>query len=122
MFWEALPYYLSIGMSADEYWNASAFLAKSYREAYKLKARQANEQMWLQGQYIYAGLVSVFSDVFGKKGGKKPEYPKEPYDLGLLTDAEKAEKAKREREKIIASLTAWKKAWDNAKAKSGETR
>lgn len=78
--------------------------------------------MWLQGQYIYAGLVSVFSDVFGKKGGKKTEYPKEPYDLGLLTDAEKGEKAKREREKIIASLTAWKKAWDNAKAKSGDTR
>lgn len=77
--------------------------------------------MWLQGQYIYAGLVSVFSRAFGNKSGKKAEYPKEPYDLGLLTDKEKEDKAQTEREKIIASLSAWKKAWDR-QYKSGERK
>lgn len=99
-------------MSADDFWNASPLLAKSYREAFKLKSRQRNEMAWLQGQYIYAGLVSVFSSAFGEKGRKKQEYPKEPYDLGLLTEVEKEDRARKEREKIIASLTQWKKMWD----------
>lgn len=49
---------------------------------------------------------------FGKKGSKKAQYPKVPFDMGLNTEAEKREKAKREREKIIENLTLWKKAWD----------
>ena len=76
--------------------------------------------MWLQGGYVYAALKSSLSDAFGSKGNKRIEYPKDPYDLGLLTEAEKAEKARTEREKIIASLTAWKKMWDKRNAKSGE--
>ena len=108
-------------MTADEFWNASPFLAKAYREAHKLTQRQRNEYAWLQGLYIQAAVGAVVSGAMGAKGGKKPEYPKEPIDLGLETEAEKRDKVERERQKIIASLTAWKKAWDKAKAKSGET-
>jgi len=112
---------LSIGMTADEFWNASPLLARAYREAHKLTQRQRNEFAWLQGLYIYKAVAMVVGDAIGSKGKKRPEYPKEPVDLGLETEAEKRERAERERQKIIASLTAWKKAWDKAKAKSGET-
>lgn len=68
--------------------------------------------------YVRAALAEVISNALGGKG-KKPEYPKEPIDLGLETEQEKQDKAKREREKIIANLTAWKKMWDR-RTKSGE--
>lgn len=69
--------------------------------------------------YIRSALQEVISSAIGSKGGKKPEYPKQPIDLGLETEQEKQSKAEREREKIIANLTAWKKMWDR-QAKSGE--
>lgn len=69
--------------------------------------------------YIRSALAEVISSAIGGKG-KKPEYPKEPIDLGLETEEEKRIKAEREREKIIANLTLWKKAWDR-RTKSGET-
>lgn len=107
-------------MTADEFWNASPLLAKAYREAHKLTQRQRNEFAWLQGLYICNAVGVAVGGTFGGKGKKKPEYMKEPVDLGLETEAEKRGKAERERQKIIASLTAWKKAWDKEKAKSGE--
>lgn len=111
---------MSIGMTADEFWNASPFLATAYLEAHKLRQRQRNEYAWLQGLYIYNAVGAVVSSALGGKG-KKPEYMKEPVDLGLETEQEKKAKAQREREKIIASLTAWKKSWDKAH-KSGEKK
>lgn len=102
-------------MTTDEYWYASPLLAKAYREAHKLRQRQQNEFAWLQGLYIYSAVGTVVGGAMGSKGKKKPEYPKQPVDLGLETEAEKREKAERERQKIIASLTAWKKSWDKRK-------
>lgn len=107
-------------MTADEFWYASPLLAKAYLEANKLKQRQRNEYAWLQGLYIYNAVGAVVKSALGSKG-KKPEYLKEPVDLGLETEAEKEAEAQREREKIIANLTAWKKAWDKAH-KSGEKK
>ncbi len=108
-------------MTADEFWNASPLLAKAYLEAHKLKQRQRNEYAWLQGLYIYNAVGAVVGGALSGRGRKKPEYMKEPVDLGLETEAEKEFKAQREREKIIANLTAWKKAWDKAH-KSGEKK
>lgn len=106
-------------MTNDEYWYAPPRLAVAYRDAHKLRMRQQNEQSWLQGMYIRSALAEVISNALGGKG-KKPEYPKEPIDLGLETEQEKQNKAEREREKIIANLTLWKKAWER-RTKSGET-
>ena len=112
---------MSIGMTTDEFWNASPFLAKAYREAHKLKQRQRNEFAWLQGLYICNAVGVAVGNILGGKGKKKNDYMKEPVDLGLETEAEKRNKAEREKQKIIASLTAWKKAWDKAH-KSGEKK
>ena len=106
-------------MTADEYWYAPPRLAVAYRDAHKLRMRQLNEQAWLQGLYTRSALAEIISSAIGGKGSKKPEYPKEPIDLGLETEEEKRIKAEREREKIIANLTLWKKAWDR-RTKSGE--
>ena len=106
-------------MTADEFWCASPLLATAYRDAYKLRQRHENDLAWLQGVYFYSALGSVIGNMFGGKGSKKQEYFRKPLEMGLETEAEKADRVQREREKIIANLTLWKKMWD-AQHKSGE--
>lgn len=106
-------------MTADEFWHKPPLLAKACREAYKLRVRHENETAWMQGAYIMNAVQAAISNTFGKKGGKKTKYLEKPFDLGLETQREKAIKAKQERDKIIASLSAWKMSWD-LRQKSGE--
>lgn len=107
-------------MTADEFWDASPLLAGAYREAHKLKQRQRNEYAWLQGLYFFSGVNAAVGNTFGGGKGKKLDYFKHPVDLGLETEIEQADKVRREREKIIANLTIWKKMWDARGKKSGE--
>jgi hypothetical protein len=107
-------------MTADEFWNASPFLATAYLNAHKLRQRQRNEYAWLQGMYVYSAVSTVVSNALSSRGGKKAEYIKRPVDLGLETEAEKRARVEREREKLIANLTAWKKSWDAHEKKRGE--
>ena len=44
-FYENLPYYLSIGMTWDEYWNDDCLKAKYYRKADKLRRKQRNQEL-----------------------------------------------------------------------------
>ena len=116
-----MPFYLSIGMTADEYWYAPPILAKCYREAHKLKQRQRNEYAWLQGLYVYDAVGAVVGSALSGRGGKKMEYLNEAIDIGLETEQEKKAKIQRERDKLIANLDAFKKMWDLREQKSGET-
>lgn len=116
-----MPYYLSIGMTADEFWFAPPRLAAVYREAHKLKRRQRNEYAWLQGLYIYDAVGAVISSALSGRNGKKAEYFHEPVDIGLKTEQEKQAEYEREREKLIANLNAFKAMWDLREQKSGET-
>jgi len=80
-FYEQFPFYLSIGMSADEYWNQDCNLTKYYRKAFELKQDRKNEELWLQGMYIYEAIndASPILHAFAKKGTKPYPYPKQPY-------------------------------------------
>lgn len=99
---------MSIGMSYEDYWYASPYLVIAYKKAYDLKRRQINEQMWVQGMYIYEALSVALGNMFGKKGSRKRDYPKEPYDLFNKSDREIQLDAEKERQKAINSLDALK--------------
>lgn len=92
-------------MSYDEYWNSEGIIAKYYREANELKRRQRNQELWLQGAYIYEALCDVapILQAFAKKGTKVQPYASEPYPL--------SEKEQRERElaKEKEKMEAWRK-------------
>lgn len=106
-------------MTADEFWFGHPNLVTAYREAWKLKVRHENEFAHLQGFYVHAAVAVALANSFGKKGSKREKYIN-PVDLGLDTAAEKEVKAQKAREKIVASLTAWKKMWDKQHELSGE--
>lgn len=95
IFDKVLPYYLSIGMTADEFWHGDVHLAKAYREAYKLRRKDENFNLWLQGRYIYEALccASPLFRSFGKGTIKAHDYADKPYDL-YEEDRKKTEETK----------------------------
>ena len=82
-FYDQFPYYLSVGMSPEQYWDGDPMLAKYYRKADELKRKRRNEELWLQGLYIYEALcdVSPVLNAFAKKGTKPRPYADHPYAL-----------------------------------------
>lgn len=92
---ELFPHYLAIGMTEEQYWDKDSRLVVAYRKADELKMNRKNQEMWLQGAYIYDALcrVSPIFRSFAKKGTKPMPYPSEAYSL-----TEKQVEIKREEE------------------------
>lgn len=99
-----LPFYLSIGMPADEFWNGDVELVKSYRKAYELKRKQMNERLWLQGMYFYEAICDaspLIRAAFGKGEVKAVPYSKEPYPLTGKEIRERREREAKQRQQEI---------------------
>ena len=104
IFTELCPYYMSIGMSYDDFWNGDVYMVKAYRKADELRERRRNQELWLQGMYVYEALCDA-SPLFRfsmKKGAIKPEpYPKEPYPITAAEAREREEREARVREERL---------------------
>ena len=102
IFLAKFPYYLSIGMTEEQYWDRDCTLGKSYRKAEELRKERVNQEMWLQGMYIYDAIsrLSPILRAFAKKGTKAQPYVEEAYPINKKTVEEaelKKEKAKSEK-------------------------
>lgn len=105
-FKQHLPFYLSIGMTYDQYWDGDCELPKFYRQAHELRLRQTNHHLWLQGMYFYEALcdVSPILHAFAEKGTKPHPYPSKPY---AVSRQEMQEQAETNRRKAKAVFEAW---------------
>lgn len=85
------PYYIALGMTEEQYFDGDMALTKYYREAFEIKRKMKNQELWLQGLYFYEALldVSPLLNAFAKKGTKAHKYPNEPY---VLTEKEQKER------------------------------
>lgn len=115
LFEHECPYYMSYGMSFDEFWYGDPYLAKFYREAYKLKMRYDDVFMWKQGMYIYEALcdVSPILHAFSKKGAKPLQYRTRPMSEELKenkTEKEKEIEVKNEQLKARIFFENWARA------------
>ncbi len=84
-------------------------LVKSYREAYELRRRERNHDLWLQGLYIYNALCSASPLFrFSTKPVKANPYLEEPF---AITKEENENLLQAEEgiryEKIKAKMQAW---------------
>jgi len=91
------PFYISIGMTYEQFWYGDVTMTKMYLEAYKMKEKRELEKSkwitWEQGLYVYEAIcnVSPVLRVFSKVKEPLP-YPEKPY--GLENDIEKQAKIK----------------------------
>ena len=109
MFYDHFPYYLSIGMTYEQYWDGDPALPKYYRKADEIQRKRRNQELWLQGMYIYDALCDVAPvfHAFAKKGTKPKPYPDHPYALTNHDREEEREMLeKREREKARRYMEA----------------
>lgn len=98
---EQFPYYLSIGMTEEQYWDRDCMLVKFYREADELRTEKISFEAWLQGKYVYDAIcaTSPILHAFAKKGTKPVPYMNEPYPVT------KAKAQKQAEDKAKASYT-----------------
>lgn len=101
-FYEVFPYYLSIGMTYEQFWNDDPSLVIYYRKANELAIERKNQELWLQGLYIYEALcdVSPLLHAMAKKGTKAQPYSEKPYSItAAQRKREKEEQERREANK-----------------------
>lgn len=103
-----LPFYMAIGMTPDQYWNEDCMLAKYYREAYELKRKERNHDLWLQGLYVYHALCDASPLFrFSTKPQKAAPYLDEPFAVSQKELNERRERDERLRfEKMKAKMEA----------------
>ena len=87
-------------MTFDQFWNDDPALARYYRQAAELKVERKNQELWLQGLYIYEALCDVapILQAMAKKGTKARPYPDQPY---AITEKQRKREAE-EKERRIA--------------------
>lgn len=83
-FKEAFPYYLALGMTYDQFWNQDVELVRFYRQAAKIKRDLRNQDLWLQGAYVYEAILDsapVLRFSLSKTTPKPIPYREQPYEL-----------------------------------------
>ncbi len=122
-FYNLFPYYFSLGMTADEYWNKSPYLAVCYRKADRLKIRRKNQELWLQGAYIYEVLcdVSPIFNPYAPKGTKAHPYRSMPYPLTKeekeqMQAKEEQLRMEEDKQKMLDMIRRINKEYENREA------
>ena len=105
-FHEQFPFYLSIGMTPEQFWDGDPVLAKAYRKADEIRMERKNQELWLQGMYIYEAIcdASPILHDFAKKGTKPHPYVDKPYPITEKQhkrDVVDKEKAKFDKGKML---------------------
>ena len=85
-------------MTAEQYWDGDPSLVKYYRKAEELRNDKRNQELWLQGMYIYEAIcdVSPILHAFAKKGAKPIPYASKPYPLNAKQIKHDEEEKQRE--------------------------
>ena len=108
MFDEALPHYLAMGMTWDEFWDGEYGMKKAFRKAYRIRIeneqRIADRNNWYMGQYMINVLqaVPLFVAGFNTKGVNLPDYPDKPYYERF--DEQKKEETRKQHEEDQSKL------------------
>ncbi len=103
------PFYMSIGMSYEEFWYGKTELTQYYLKAFRIKEKREAEKtkwtIWEQGMYIYGALCYVSPIIRAFSKAKEPlPYPEKPWGIERFEQEETKEKIKsqyqKEREKV----------------------
>ena len=109
-----------MGMTYEQYWEQSPYLAVAYRRAYRLKREAENEQAWLQGLYVFDAFAVCLANAFAKRGSKKQNYIEKPIDIFPLTEREKKRREAEANAKMQAAMEAMVREQRRKKKSKGD--
>jgi len=119
------PYFISMGMTYEQFWYADVEMAKAYLKAFEIKEKRENKKnrwtIWEQGLYIYEALCDVSPILQAFSKAKKPlPYPSKPY--GIDDEDKKEELKKKKEQNDIARAQIFFKNWAQATQKHFKER
>ena len=125
IFEEVAPYFISIGMTYEQFWYGDVSMTKVYQKAYEMKEERemlkARWGRWEQGLYIYEALCDVAPILRAFSKAKKPlQYPKQPYGIEDMKEKHLEEESLKEYEKSRAEI--FFKNWANSVQKRFEEK
>ena len=85
-FEEVCPYFISIGMTYEQFWYDDVSIAKMYLKAFELKEERETLKgkwaRWEQGLYVYEAICKTSPILRAFSKATKPlQYPEKPYGL-----------------------------------------
>ena len=98
-----LPYFLSIGMTYEQYWYGPSLLAKDYLQAETYRRKSENYNLWLGGLYISHAIASTIGNAFIKEKSNPNVYPDKPFPV-TKEEMEDMEREQHEKEVELARL------------------
>lgn len=113
------PFYISIGMSYEQFWEGDPTMTKAYLEAYNQKEKREAEKlkwmMWEQGLYVYEAICDVSPVLRAFSKATKPlPYPKEPYGLDKTQEQKDMEIKKLKEQRDTYRTQIFFQNWANA--------
>ena len=118
---DCFPYYLSLGMSYDEYWYGDPTLVVAYRKAEDMRTHRRNWEMWMNGRYTYDAIASMIPSLQLLKPRESLPYTQEPYPLTKKEYEERMEREeKKKQEEIMAKMMAFAKSRSSKNVKEEE--
>lgn len=90
-------------MTYEQFWYHDPHLVRAYAKAEEMRIRKRNEELYLQGRYVYEA-IGAFAEIlpaFPKKGAKIHPYLDAPYPL---TEAELQVRKEQEQKEKMENL------------------
>ena len=82
LFDEQCGLYMAMGMSYDDYWNGEPDMPKHYRKKRETERQFRNEELWLQGMYVYEAILACAPALNAMSKKPKPlPYSQKPYPI-----------------------------------------
>ena len=108
VFYQCLPYYLSMGMSADEFWNCDPRMYEVYRKLDRINNEKENERLWIQAAYIYDVMLRIAPSL-GLQPQKPEPFLEKPFTLWAEKDTGETPMTDEEIKKSpqFAKVTDW---------------
>lgn len=91
------PYFLSLGMTHEQYWYGHPLLVRDYLQAEVYRRKNENYSHWLAGIYMRDAIMSSIGNAFIAKGSSPYQYPDKPMPVDDA-DIEQARKEQEARE------------------------
>lgn len=100
------PYFMSIGMTYDQYWHGDVHMARAFYRAEKLRQEQRDADAWLIGSYVGRAIDSTISNAFRKQGATPQKYPDMPDLMKKRLEEQQKKNGKSEEEQEQEAMFA----------------
>ena len=96
-----MPNALAIGVSYELFWHLSPTKLKAFEDAYMIKRKMRDEEMWYMGQYVASALNATVcnAEFWRGKNGKAEKYVYKPFMSNV--NANKVKLSEEEKQKAV---------------------